>query len=118
MGAPDSTHEIDDCHDHQAWCDHLHTQGNRAIALSTDNSRSCRDDDKEECAPTAPRTPGIHLALDELSRRHRRETSSVAPERRLVRPGIAPCAHLASVRVGERRRTLGRDLSAVGFYPP
>ena len=50
MGAPDSAHEIDDRHDHQARGNELHTQGYRAAALRTDNPGAGRDDDQEEGA--------------------------------------------------------------------
>ena len=51
MGAPDSTHEIDDGHHHDARCDDLHTQGYRAAAPRPYDPCAGSDDDEEERAP-------------------------------------------------------------------
>ena len=70
MGASDSAHEIDDRHDHQSWCDDLHTKGYRSAALGTDNTGAGRDDDEKECAPGfCEKAPPFMGGLQKIGRR-------------------------------------------------
>ena len=48
MGSTDSAHEIDDRHDHHAWRDDLHPEGDRSATLGADDIGAGRDNDEKE----------------------------------------------------------------------
>jgi hypothetical protein len=67
MGAADRAHEIDDHHDHQAWRDDLHTEGDRSTALGTDDCRASRDNDEKKCTPYfCENTPPLMSGFQEI----------------------------------------------------